>query len=140
MGAALMILGLKKARALIESCGWVGPEREPMCATSDGSVCFEGDEAVASFSVSGALLTADCYPAGWEALEAVIAPAISAWQRFRAKSEPTPAELRQFVRLSRAATLEEPLHVWLQRPQRTTHEILRLFVRAIERSKKEAAR
>lgn len=135
-----MILGLKRALALLKTCGWVGPEQEPMCATSDGGWCFEHDEAVARFSVAGALLATHCYPEGWYALQAVVAPAWGAWEAFVADAgDPSnwaQKHYEQAARLSRLTRGELDLQSWLREPQRTTSEVLRAVVRAIERSKK----
>lgn len=127
-----MILGLKRARALIEENGWVGHEREPMCARSDGSYCFESDEGVATYSVAGALLVAGCYPEAWHILESVVSPSVATWHRF----QPTKADGRKTAFLARTAMTELPLHLWLQQPERTWREILGVFVKAIARAKK----
>lgn len=137
-----MISGLKRALELLKMSGWSGPEHEPMCRASDGGSCFEDYEGLSRFSVAGALLATDCYPDGWDALEAVVSPNWFAWRTFYAADPDavTEAELRRFRKLSAYLRGELDLQAWLREPQRTTEEVLRAFVRAIERSKKSGER
>lgn len=133
---------LKRARSLIERCGWVGPEHEgigALCLASDGRACLETEERVAAFSVNGALRAVRCQM-GWSALEAVIAPRWAALDRFLERFAlevlSDDARLREYVRLCKAAAPEKTLEEWLRQPQRTTKDVLRAFVDAIARSKK----
>jgi hypothetical protein len=132
-----VIVELKHARRLIEVNGWSGPACEPLCRTQRGQMCWEWDEAVESFSVMGALLEARAYPDGWYAIEAVVSPAHAALWAFNVPAEiATVADLRRFQQLCRASIGEPDLQMWLKRPERTKGEVLRAFVRAIERSKR----
>lgn len=139
-----MILELKRALELLKISGWVGPEMEPMCMASDGGWCFENYPGVARFSVPGVLLVTGCYPEGWNALEAVVAPAWSAWNRFvdgvGAPTKGTDAWYRDAAKLYNAAQKEKDMGTWLKEPTRVTSDVLRAFVRAIERSKKTGER
>jgi hypothetical protein len=131
-----VIVELKKARQLLVNCGWAGPEVEPMCSKLDGSLCWEWDEGVASFSVQGALIETGAYPDGWYALEAVLSPSRSKLDAFKLPEPIAIDDVRRFQALCRSAVDEPELQAWLQDPSRTKDDVLRAFVKAIERSKK----
>lgn len=134
-----MILELKQARQLLEKRGWVGPDLEPFSVAAKGYHSLEPDTSATSFSVHGALVACGAYPEGWDALEAVVAPRMAELDRFVGavdSTNPTREQLGEFVKLCRAADGETYLQKWLQEPTRTKVDVLRAFVRAIERSKK----
>lgn len=140
-----MILGLKRARALIEQNGWVGHEREPMCARGDGSWCLQDDEGLTRYSVGGALMHVfgeAGFIDAWLVLEGARAEtrAQAAWSKFvRWAGDPTAwtqATYAEGNRLERAARDTKDLERWLQEPTRTTKDVLQLFVDAIGAAKK----
>lgn len=133
-----MLAEMKRARHLLATCGWVGPELEPMSATLEGRPCMESYEGVASFSVMGALLEAHAWPEGWHLMEAAVAPSTAARNRFNV-AEPTLAQVRHFQKLCRAAVIEGDMQAWLNAPGRTESDVLRLFVEGIKRSRKMGA-
>lgn len=138
---ATQVFALKRARQLLATSGWSGPEADPLCLATGGRHCFEYDEGVRTFSVMGALIETGAWPEGWHTIEAVVSPAHAALNRFEADVEKvTPAQVREFHRLCKLAVGEPDLQTWLQVPERTNGEVLRAFVRAIERSKKTGER
>lgn len=129
-----MLAEMKRARNLLATSGWVGPELEPWCRDSQGRLCLEDDEGVRRFSVQGALIEAGAWPEGWHLLEAVIAPAHAAAWAFAGSSF---AELQ---RLCRAAVAQPTLKQWLTTWGRTDGEVLALLVEGIKRARKVGER
>lgn len=144
-----LVRGLLAARRLLEECGWVGPDVEPMCLATyeqldpetwklvtKSRACFEWDEGVRRFSVQGALIESRAWPEGWRLLEAVVAPAHAALDAF----EPTgAADFVRFQKLCRKAVAEPTLDEWLRTAGRTQKRVLEHLVEAIKRAKKAAA-
>lgn len=139
----MTVLGLKKARHLLESRGWVGPELEPFSVDASGARYLVPNAKLVRFSVDGALVEAGAWPDGWYLLEQVIAPAHAAEQAFCSRVKPealTPELFREWQRLCRAALAEPTLEQWLAAEGRKNGEVLRAFVLAIQRGKKSGER
>jgi len=108
-----VIHALKKALHLFKKHGWVGPELEPFSHVraepgETPRLCFACSSDLARYSVLDALIAVDAYPDAWAFIEETITP--GAWG----------------------------LQSWLMEPTRTKVDVLRAFVRAIERSKKQS--
>lgn len=128
---------LKRARALLESHGWVGPQQEPFCLNQHGATVLAGDEGAHVLSVYAAIAAQGLDVAQvFDFLHRIANPSAAAFEAALAAGN------------NRAALVYVPLaccdfwsfESWLAAPYRGLGEVLRLFTEAITRSKKQDGR
>jgi hypothetical protein len=143
---------LKVARRLIDRCGWVGPALEPWCRDSRGRPVHHSDEAVQTFSCSGALQLAGAdVDAAFELLGQVVSPSLATLRAFEAKysldelldllhedESPRPCylelEAHWFALHERAVGDFLTFSGWLVQEHRKPKDVLRAFSAAVTRS------
>lgn len=151
---------LLKARRLLAKCGWVGPMCEPWCRDHRGRAVHHQDEAVQTFSVSGALQVHGELAPPWELLGRVVSPRLAALNDYVAAHQVDPERLvwggdwdgqawtgTQWVDVEadgrwwqlQVAAAGEYLTFggWLVQPPRTGDDVLRVFTTAVLRSARE---
>lgn len=150
-----MIKELKAAKKLLLKCGWVGPQLEPWCRDRRGRPVHHTDEAVQTFSCTGALQLAGApLEPALELLGRVVSPALA--QLRELESRYTLDELLDlllederrrpcFLELDaewwalqhRAVGEFLSFGGWLVQRDRTRDDVLRVFSTAVLRSSRE---
>jgi hypothetical protein len=116
---------LVAARDLVAG-GWSGPAVEPFCVARGSGVRINGDFASSEMEPlwlhSGSFWTLDPHHEGLE-LYSVSCACLAAGADFNV--------------LERAFSRVEDFQAWLEQPQRTIDEVLRVFTTALLRSRRE---
>lgn len=127
---------LKRARMNVAG-GWA----EPFCKDRQGRMCFFDSEEVFTFSVAGALAAAGGSPEAWALIDRLADPLGARAEELTLRYNRTKTDVDGRVAIEAIAACSTQswrgLDGWLERPDRSLADVVKLFDRAILKAKTE---